>query len=163
MSMVPTALELKMGHRWGMGSSLFLIGAHFETNFVNVIKMGQPRALLLLFMVFSNKQYHYYNNVKNVMSIQYTVPWFEPTISWTWVVSHNLLLVCCMLNVTCKYFNNFVISIQLFLPFSARPNISKMTKNPSLSVFTRMHFLFDLWLRGKTKYASANCQWNVST
>ena len=57
MSMVPTALELKMGHRWGMGSSLFLIGAHFETNFVNVIKMGQPRALLLLFMVFSNKQY----------------------------------------------------------------------------------------------------------
>ena len=28
-------------------------------------------------------------NVNNVMSIQYKVPGFEPTTSWTWVVSHR--------------------------------------------------------------------------
>ena len=30
-------------------------------------------------------------NVKNVMSREYTVPWFESTAFWTWVISHNHL------------------------------------------------------------------------
>ena len=28
-------------------------------------------------------------NVKNVNSIQYTAPGFEPTTSWSWAISHN--------------------------------------------------------------------------
>ena len=44
--------------------------------------MGQLRPLFRLFLVFSNKQYYFYNKsmLKNVqMSIQYTALGFEPT------------------------------------------------------------------------------------
>ena len=42
--------------------------------------MGLPRPIFRLFSVFSNKQYNFYNKLmwKNVMSIQYTAPGFEP-------------------------------------------------------------------------------------
>ena len=55
-------------------------------------KMGQPRPLFGLSSVFSNKQYNFNNSLmwKNVMSIQYTEPGFEPTAPRTWVIiSHN--------------------------------------------------------------------------
>ena len=52
-------------------------------------KMGQPRPLFRLFSVFSNKQYNFYNKYMWKMSIQYTVPGFEPTTFGTWVSSHN--------------------------------------------------------------------------
>ena len=44
-------------------------------------KMGQTRPLFHLFSVFSNKQNNFFNKsmCKNFMSIQYTVPGFEPT------------------------------------------------------------------------------------
>ena len=67
--------------------------------------MGQPKPLFHLFSIFSSIQYNFYSKSmwKNVMSIHYTVPGFEPTTSKTWVVSHNkldqgsrpVLLVCC--------------------------------------------------------------------
>ena len=46
-------------------------------------KMGQP--LFRLFSVFSSKPYNFKKpiNMKNVISIQYTAPGFEPTISQT--------------------------------------------------------------------------------
>ena len=49
--------------------------------------MGQPRPLFRLFLVFSNKQYIFYNKSmwKNVMSIQYLVLGFKPTTFGTWV------------------------------------------------------------------------------
>ena len=52
-------------------------------------KLGQPRPLFRLFSVFSNKQYKFYNKSmwKNVMSIQYPAPGFEPTTFGTWVSS----------------------------------------------------------------------------
>ena len=43
--------------------------------------MGHPRPFLF-FVIFSNKHYNSYNKyiyAKNVMSIQYTAPGFEPT------------------------------------------------------------------------------------
>ena len=52
-------------------------------------KMGQPRPLFRLFLVFSNK--HHYNFTTNIcekMSIQYTGPGFEPTTFGTRVSSH---------------------------------------------------------------------------
>ena len=53
------------------------------------LKMGQPRPLFHLFLVFINKQYNFYYKSmwKNVMSIQYTAPGFEPTSFGTWVSS----------------------------------------------------------------------------
>ena len=53
--------------------------------------MGQPQPLFRLFLVFSNKQYNFYNKSmwKNVqMSIQYLAPGFEPTTFRTWIVTH---------------------------------------------------------------------------
>ena len=49
--------------------------------------MGQPRPLFGLFLVFTNKQYNFYNKSmwKNVMSIQSMAPGFEPTTSQTQV------------------------------------------------------------------------------
>ena len=49
------------------------------------------RPLFNLFSVFSNKLYKFYNKsfLKNVMSIQYMAPGFEPMSSWIWVISHN--------------------------------------------------------------------------
>ena len=41
--------------------------------------MGQPRPLFRLFSFFSNKYYNFYIMCKNVKSIQYPVPGFEPT------------------------------------------------------------------------------------
>ena len=54
-----------------------------QVNLLTVVflkKMGQPRPLLHLFLLFSNKQYKFYNKSirKNVMSIQYPVPGFKP-------------------------------------------------------------------------------------
>ena len=45
-------------------------------------KMVQPKPLFRLFSVFSNKQQSFNNKsmCKNVMSIQYTVPGFEPQL-----------------------------------------------------------------------------------
>ena len=44
-----------------------------------------------LFSVFSSKQFNFCSKSiwKNVMSIQYLVPGFEPMASWTWAVSYN--------------------------------------------------------------------------
>ena len=51
-------------------------------------KMGQS-SLFHLFSVFLNKHYNFYNKYMWKMSIQYTVPGFEPTTFRTWVSSHN--------------------------------------------------------------------------
>ena len=51
--------------------------------------MGQPRPLFRLFSVFSNKHYNSYNKYMWKMSIQYTVPGFEPTTFRPWASSHN--------------------------------------------------------------------------
>ena len=52
--------------------------------------MGQPGLFYCLFLVFLNKHhYNVYNKNKWKMSIQYTVPGFEPTTFRTWVSSHN--------------------------------------------------------------------------
>ena len=53
--------------------------------------MGQPGPLFCFIFGLSNKQYIFYNKSmwKNVqIFIQYTVPGFEPTTLWTWVVTH---------------------------------------------------------------------------
>ena len=54
-------------------------------------KLGQPRALFHLFCLFKHTSLHFIKqrNVKNVMSIQYTVPGFELTTFRTSVSSHN--------------------------------------------------------------------------
>ena len=52
-------------------------------------RMGQPRPLFRLFLVFPNKQFNFYNESMWKMSIQYMAPGFEPTTVQTWVVSHN--------------------------------------------------------------------------
>ena len=44
-----------------------------------LFSMGQRRPLFRLFLVFSNKHYNFYNKSMWKMSIQYTVPGFEPT------------------------------------------------------------------------------------
>ena len=57
-----------------------------------LFKMGQPRPIFHLFLVFSNKRrYNFYNKSmwKNVMSIQYKALWFEPTTFRIWASSHN--------------------------------------------------------------------------
>ena len=49
-----------------------------------LLKMGQPRPLFHLFLVFSNNSIFATNQQimwKNIMPIQYKVPWFEPTTS----------------------------------------------------------------------------------
>ena len=54
--------------------------------------MGQPQPLFCFFLIFSNKQYNFYNKSmwKNVqVSNQYMAPGFEPTTLETWVVTHN--------------------------------------------------------------------------
>ena len=52
--------------------------------------MGQPDLFSFIFGLFKQRiQFLQQTNVKNVMSIQYMVPGFEPMTSWTWVVSHN--------------------------------------------------------------------------
>ena len=55
------------------------------------LNMDQPRPLFRLFLFFSNKYYNFYNKYvwKNIESIQYPVPGFEPTTFGTWVSSHN--------------------------------------------------------------------------
>ena len=50
-------------------------------------KMYHPRPLL--FLVFSSKHYYFYNNTMWKMSIQYPVPWFDPSTTCTWVSSRN--------------------------------------------------------------------------
>ena len=55
-------------------------------------KWSNPGLFFIYFRSFSNKhQYNFYNKSmwKNVNSIQYTVPGFEPTTSRSWVISHN--------------------------------------------------------------------------
>ena len=55
-------------------------------------KNGPTPVSFCLFSVFSNKHhYNFYNRSmwKNVMSIQYMVPGFEPTTFGTWASSHN--------------------------------------------------------------------------
>ena len=51
--------------------------------------MGQRRPLLSLIWAFSNKKHNFYNKskVKNVKSIQYTDPGFEPMNSQAWVAT----------------------------------------------------------------------------
>ena len=51
-------------------------------------KMDRQRPLFRLFSVFWNKQYNFYNKSMWKMTF-HTAPGFEPTISRTWVVSHN--------------------------------------------------------------------------
>ena len=53
--------------------------------------MGQPQPLFRLFSVLFKQTLQFLQqiNVINVLSIQYTMPGFEPTTSQTWVVSHN--------------------------------------------------------------------------
>ena len=53
-------------------------------------KMGQTRPLLCLFSSFSNKKLQFLQQiyVKNLLTIQYTVPGFEPTTFGIWVSSH---------------------------------------------------------------------------
>ena len=54
--------------------------------------MGQPRHLFCLFLVFWNKHhFNFYKKFMRKMSIQYTMPGFEPTTCWNWVSSHNHL------------------------------------------------------------------------
>ena len=64
----------------------------FASNFDRFFN-GPTRASFLFILFFSNKQYNFYHKSmwKNVVSIQYMVPWFEPTTSWILVVSHNHL------------------------------------------------------------------------
>ena len=51
-----------------------------HNQWIGVGTRTQPRPLFRLFLVFSDKQYIFYNKSmwKNVMSIQYTVPAFNP-------------------------------------------------------------------------------------
>ena len=43
-----------------------------------IFKMGQSRPLFNLFLVFANKHYNFTTNICEKISIQYTVPGFEP-------------------------------------------------------------------------------------
>ena len=54
-------------------------------------KWANPGLFFVYFRSFSNKQYNFLQqiNVKNVMSIQYPVPRFEPTSFRMQVSSHN--------------------------------------------------------------------------
>ena len=52
-------------------------------------KIWPTPASFCLFPVFSNKQYIFYNKSMWKMSIQYTVPGFNPTTLHKWVVTHN--------------------------------------------------------------------------
>ena len=61
-----------------------------STDRIVLKRWANPGLFYHLFSVFSNK--HHYNFTTNVcekMSIQYTVPGFEPTAFGTWVSSHN--------------------------------------------------------------------------
>ena len=60
----------------------------FELSFK---KWAKSWPLFNLFSVFSNDTILTTNNVKNVMSIQYTVRGFKPMAPQTLVVSHNHL------------------------------------------------------------------------
>ena len=57
--------------------------------YILVVLVGQPWPLFHLFLVFSSKQYNFYNKSMWKMSIQYMVPGFKPTTSRTQVVTHN--------------------------------------------------------------------------
>ena len=50
-----------------------------------------PASFLLIFSLFKQKIQFFTTNqcAKNVTSIQYTVPGFEPTTSRTWIISNN--------------------------------------------------------------------------
>ena len=69
---------------------------YFKDNFLfrcsqSFLKLGQPRPLFHLFLVFSNKHhYNFYNRSmwKNVMSIQYMAPGFKPPTFGMWASSH---------------------------------------------------------------------------
>ena len=55
-------------------------------------KRANPGLFFVYFRSFSNKHYYnFYNRLmwKNVMSIQYMAPGFEPTTFATWVSSQN--------------------------------------------------------------------------
>ena len=103
--------------------------------------MGQPQPLLHLFSVFSNKQFLLQINVKNVMSIQYTVQRFEHTSSGTLVASHNhytrappTFLLLSTLFHTCKQIitlNNYVF------PFFSSCNLEK-AKGRCYATFQKM-------------------------
>ena len=67
-------------------NALWLLKRTYVHNF---FKLDQPRPLFCLFLVFSNKQYNFYNKSMWKMSIQYPALGFEPTTFGTWVYSHN--------------------------------------------------------------------------
>ena len=55
----------------------------------NIFKKGYSRPLFLFGLFKQTIQFLQQINVKNDMSILYMMPSFEPTTSWTLVVSHN--------------------------------------------------------------------------
>ena len=62
------------------------------TSIQKSLEMGQPGLFFVYFRCFqTNIKYNFYNKSmwKNVNSIQYTAPGFEPTTSQSWVISHN--------------------------------------------------------------------------
>ena len=80
--------------RWPLIGRLFSIIKYSNHSFwplgIIFIKIVQPRPLFRLFLVFPNKHhYNFYNKYVWKMSIQYTVPGFEPMTFGKWVYSHN--------------------------------------------------------------------------
>ena len=55
----------------------FVEGIFFEGNLI-FFKNGPTPASFCLFSIFSNKQYNFTTNICEKMSMQYTVPRFEP-------------------------------------------------------------------------------------
>ena len=53
------------------------------------VVMGQPLPLFRLYLVFSNKQYNFYNKSIRKMPIQNTAQGFKPTTSRTWVITNT--------------------------------------------------------------------------
>ena len=53
------------------------------------VVMGQPLPLFRLYLVFSNKQYNFYNKSMRKMPIQNTAQGFKPTTSRTWVITNT--------------------------------------------------------------------------
>ena len=56
-------------------------------------KNGRPGHFHHLFLIFSKKQYNFYNNWCEKMSNQYLVPGFKPTTSWIWVSSRPIFWI----------------------------------------------------------------------
>ena len=69
----------------------FRLKVHFTNEMESLFKKwADPASFSLIFRLFKQTiQFLQQINVKNVMFIQYSGPGFEPTTSWTWVVSHN--------------------------------------------------------------------------